>query len=230
MAIALPDLRGRVRIDDSDLDRLLRRLRSFRSAFSSFGDDASGGFRRAERSGRDAADGIDQAGDSARNLGRSARDASRGNDNLRVSMTNLVKGGLLLAGTIKLIKFPAMVSAANLAAQALRTLAAAFLGLAGAVGPALGVLAAAPGILASIGQAAGTAMLGFSGVGKALKAMSAPRGGGRGGGGAGDAAARAKRIEAADERVDNSERNRSRTQRDTAGDVEEGGDRATEAA
>ncbi len=63
------------------------------------------------------------------------------------------------ANALKLIKWPAFITAAGLAAQAISALAAATVALTGALAPLTGALVAYPALLGAIGQAAGVVAL-----------------------------------------------------------------------
>lgn len=76
---------------------------------------------------------------------------------------------LFMRNVMRLLRWPALIAGAGLAAQAISNLAAGAVGLVGSLGPLGGLLAAIPGGLTLIGQAAGTAFLGLNNVGQALK-------------------------------------------------------------
>lgn len=157
MAIDLPDIRGRIRIDTSDIDRAQRKLSELNRTFASFGGDAEKGFGRADKAQRDFAKGSDE----------SAKANKRNSD----SLFEVVKAGALMAGAMKAIKFPAMIAGANLAAQAFKALAAGGIAFVSALGPAVGAVAALPGLMSSVAQAMGVTKLATSGLKDELKAL-----------------------------------------------------------
>lgn len=139
MAIDLPNIEGKVKIDDSDLDKVARKLSELSRANADFAKSSDG--------------------------------ASKANKRQSDSLFEVVKAGALMAGTMKLIKFPAMISGANLAAQGLSALAAGAIAFVSAIGPALGAVAALPGLMASAGQAMGVTKLATAGLKDELKAL-----------------------------------------------------------
>jgi hypothetical protein len=157
VAIDLPDIRGRIRIDTSDLDRAQRKLSELNKTVASFGGDAEKGFGRADKAQRDFAKGSDE----------STKANKRNSD----SLFEVVKAGALMAGAMKAIKFPAMIAGANLAAQAFKALAAGGLAFISAIGPAVGAVAALPGLMSSVAQAMGVTKLATSGLKDELKAL-----------------------------------------------------------
>lgn len=157
MAIDLPDIRGRIRIDTSDIDRAQRKLSELNRTFASFGGDAEKGFGRADKAQRDFAKGSDE----------SAKANKRNSD----SLFEVVKAGALMAGAMKAIKFPAMIAGANLAAQGISALAAGAVAFVAAIAPASGAIAALPGVLAAAGLAMGTVKLASMGLSDELKRL-----------------------------------------------------------
>lgn len=157
MPVPLPDLVGRIRIDDSDLDRVQRKLAALSRTVSSFGGDAEKGFNKATRAQSD--------------FTASSEESTKANKKNADSLFEVVKAGALMAGSLKLIKFPAMVAGANLAAQALSTLAAGAIAFVSAIAPAAGAVAALPGLLSSVAQAMGVTKLASSGLKDELKAL-----------------------------------------------------------
>lgn len=157
MAIDLPDIRGRIRIDTSDLDRAQRKLSELNRTVASFGGDAEKGFGRADKAQRDFAKGSD--------------DSAKANKRNSDSLFEVVKAGALMAGAMKAIKFPAMIAGANLAAQGISALAAGALAFVAAIAPATGVIGALPGVLAAAGLAMGTVKLASMGLSDELKRL-----------------------------------------------------------
>ena len=88
---------------------------------------------------------------------------------LRGSTGGFNRSMLSLRNIISIIKWPAIIVGAGLAAQAISALTAGVVALTGALGPLGASLAAAPGLLAGLGTAVGTAVAGFSGIGEAVK-------------------------------------------------------------
>lgn len=157
MAIDLPDIRGRIRIDTSDLDRAQRKLSELNRTVASFGGDAEKGFGRADKAQREFAKGSD--------------DSAKANKRNSDSLFEVVKAGALMAGAMKAIKFPAMIAGANLAAQGISALAAGALAFVAAIAPATGVIGALPGVLAAAGLAMGTVKLASMGLSDELKRL-----------------------------------------------------------
>jgi hypothetical protein len=139
VAINLPNIEGKVKIDDSDLDKVARKLHELSRANADFSKSSDG--------------------------------ASKANKKHSDSLFEVVKAGALMAGTMKLIKFPAMVSGANLAAQGLNALAAGAVAFASAIAPAAATVAALPGLMAAAAQGMGVTKLATIGLKDELKAL-----------------------------------------------------------
>jgi phage-related protein len=136
-----------------------------------------------------------------------------------------------LSNAVRLIKWPILISGAQLAAQALVALAGGAAAAIGVLSQLAGVAAALPGLLSAVAQGIGSVLLAASGIGKALKAMGteAIKGGGAASGGANKAAQALKRQQEATERVEDATRNLARTERDAARDIEDANERIVEA-
>jgi hypothetical protein len=157
VAIDLPDIRGRIRIDTSDLDRAQRKLSELNRTFATFGGDAEKGFGRADKAQREFAKGSD--------------DSAKANKRNSDSLFEVVKAGALMAGAMKAIKFPAMIAGVNLAAQAFKALAAGGIAFISAIAPAAGAVAALPGLMSAAAQAMGVTKLATAGLKDELKAL-----------------------------------------------------------
>lgn len=89
---------------------------------------------------------------------------------LRASMGGVVNVGGLLSGVLGLLKWPAIIAGAQLAAGALSALAAAGVGAVSALGPLAGLLGTLPALGAAVGGIFASVKLAFMGMGDALKA------------------------------------------------------------
>jgi phage-related protein/murein DD-endopeptidase MepM/ murein hydrolase activator NlpD len=153
---------------------------------SSFEQD----LRRAERAARNADNGlgrtsssVDQMGGSFRRVNvvvsehsRTVRKADRDNRGLAASFKDLDKGiagsnqsFTALRNAAGLVRFPAMVTGAGLAAQALSAAGAAAVALGSALAPLAGLAAAGGAALTAAAQGAGVFALAVLGVKDALK-------------------------------------------------------------
>ena len=110
-------------------------------------------------------------------MSRASRDTSKDNDNLSKSIDRLTLatgGGVTQTAafqhTVSMIKFPAMIAGAGMAAQAIGALGAAAISTVAALAPLSGLIAAYPAGLAAGAQAMGTFKLAFAGVGEAMQA------------------------------------------------------------
>lgn len=121
--------------------------------------DAAGRFTRGAGGG-----GGDDGG------GRAAAAGASGWNKLTGSLVNFNTVSRATSNIIKIIKFPAYISAVSLAATAVNTLAAGTTGLVGAMGPLVGLTAALPTGFTLLGQAIATGAAGFIGLGDAMKA------------------------------------------------------------
>lgn len=128
-----------------------------------------------------------------------------------------------LSNSIRLLKWPLIITGATLAAQALGALGGAAVAVISSLSALAGALAALPGLLSAVAQGIGSVLLASSGIGKALKAMGteAIRGGGAASGGANKAAQALKRQQDATERVEDATRALALTERDAARDIED---------
>lgn len=81
---------------------------------------------------------------------------------LRKEIDRTAGSGNNLGAILGVVRWPAIISGATLAAQGVAALGAASVALTSAVAPAAGVLAALPGLYAAVGQGAGVAALAFS--------------------------------------------------------------------
>lgn len=91
---------------------------------------------------------------------------------LRTGMAGVVNVGGLLSGVLGLLKWPALITGAQLAAGGLSALAAAAVGAVSALGPLVGLLGSLPAVGAAVGGIFASVKLAFSGVGGALKAYT----------------------------------------------------------
>lgn len=91
---------------------------------------------------------------------------------LRTSMGGVVNVGGLLSGIVSLIKWPALITGAQLAVGALSALSAAAIGAVSALGPLVGLVGSLPAVGAAVGGVFASVKLAFSGVGDALKAYT----------------------------------------------------------
>lgn len=148
----------------SSLDRNLRRAK-----MSS--DDTNSSLSSLDEAGSRAANGLDNAGDSITRSGNSARRAKADTDSYRGSIIEMAQASGFLAAVMRQLRFPIIVSGINLAAQAVGTLTAAVLALAGALGPTIGLLAALPAAAATVGQGFSVARLATNGLLNGLKAL-----------------------------------------------------------
>lgn len=103
------------------------------------------------------------------------RVATKDHDSFAQSLSKVDKGLLrahvssgLFSKTLSLIKWPAMIAGAGMAAQALSALAAGGVALAGALRPLSGLLVAYPSLLSAVGQGLITVKLATSGLSQAL--------------------------------------------------------------
>jgi phage-related protein len=81
------------------------------------------------------------------------------------------RGIQVFGGSLGLVKWPAFIQGANLAAAGISQLGAAAVGAVSSLAPLVGLLGAIPAGLTAVGGAVGTAALGFFGIGDALTAM-----------------------------------------------------------
>ena len=125
-----------------------------------------------ERAAKKLAAGNDRLGRSFSDNDRKTRTFGRGMDSLAGKMTKLNGALNLLSRGLRLLKWPAITVAIGYAAQAISALTAGTVGLVGALSPLTGLLAILPASFATAGQAAGTFMLGISGIKKALTDMN----------------------------------------------------------
>lgn len=89
------------------------------------------------------------------------------------SLSTAKKEASGLAGAIRLIKFPALIAGAGLAAQGIGALAGGAVALTSALGPLTGALAGYPALLGTIGQVAGVkAFAGISNVTSAVGGLN----------------------------------------------------------
>jgi hypothetical protein len=135
------------------------RLKKYRTEQEGVGTSSRGLLGRL----RDLVAGLRDAGNGADGAGRSTARAGGYFDSLG-------KAARGLKVTLIGLAIPVVVGGLTDLLSVLSPAAAGFLGLAGAIAPAAGALAALPGLLAAAGGGVATLLLGFSGIGGALKA------------------------------------------------------------
>jgi len=89
-------------------------------------------------------------------------------DHFNVAVGNSAHETKTFGNAVKLVKFPAMVTGAGLAAQALSSLAAGGVAAGAALAPLSGAVAAYPSLLSAAAQGLGVFKLAFNGVTEAL--------------------------------------------------------------
>ncbi len=161
---------------------------------------------------------VDRAISGIRGVRDESEAASGGSDNLRNSLLQLAGGAGVAAAGLEFLKMPALIAGVSAAAGAVGVLTGAVVALGASLGPLLGLLPAAAVAASAFGQAAGTSLLAFSGIGDAVKAYGAAEkaAGASASSGAAAAQAAALQREAAAERVGSAQRSLARAERDAA--------------
>jgi hypothetical protein len=98
--------------------------------------------------------------------------ASRSHDGLIRRLRDANIKFSFFSNIIKLVKFPAMIAGAGLAASAISAFTGSVVALGSALGPVLGMVGAAPGLLAALGQGVGVSIAAFSGLTDIMKLSS----------------------------------------------------------
>lgn len=101
---------------------------------------------------------------------RGVDDADSSLTRLRAGFGNSASGSRVFANAISLVKFPAMITGAGLAAQSLSALGAGAVATTSALGPLAGSLAALPAIASAAAQGMGVVKLASGGIMEALTA------------------------------------------------------------
>ena len=119
--------------------------------------------------------GIEETNRRLRDIDKTSQKTARSTDKLERKFSNLdstvgdFNRSMTAAGNVvKLVKFPAMIAGAGMAAQALGSLAAAGVAAGAALAPLAGASAGVAGGYLAMGQAAGVAKLAFSGLEDAI--------------------------------------------------------------
>jgi hypothetical protein len=143
-----------------------------------FRGQARDGVRAAqqmERALRDLRRETAQGQASLGSLGASHRVLGRDQDQLTLRMGRLTNAmgnfnvqARFMQNMIGLLKFPAMITAVGLATQAISTLTAGVVALAGALGPLSGLLAAYPALLGAVAQGAVVGKVAFKDMSEAI--------------------------------------------------------------
>jgi 3D (Asp-Asp-Asp) domain-containing protein len=122
------------------------------------------------------AEGIAETNRKLRNIQDSSEQASKSTEKLegRFSRLDSTVGDFNRSFTatgnvMRLVKFPALIAGAGMAAQAIGALGAGAVGLVGALGPLVGLAGAGAAGLTALAQAGGVAALAFMGIKDALK-------------------------------------------------------------
>lgn len=103
---------------------------------------------------------------------RSNRDTEKSFGGVEGGISRANRVASFFSKTLKLIKWPALISGAGLALQAINALAAGTIGLTSALAPLSGLLVTLPAALGTFGQALGVAGLSLMGVKKAVEALN----------------------------------------------------------
>lgn len=152
MAITVERLEAEVMVHgDREVERRLRRVNNATN-------ETERSFDKVGRSVRVAGGGADDGGSAFRRLTSAVGDA---NTHVR-----------FFSNAIGVLKWPALIAAVGLASTAITTLTGAVAGLTAALMPLGGLLAALPSAIAGIAAAATAGILGFGGIGDALKAYT----------------------------------------------------------
>ena len=128
------------------------------------------GLREVDSAARSTARSVGDLGTTSRRANTELGGLNRQLGGLHRNFSRGAHGAGILKIALAGIGIPAIVSGIAALVPMVSALGAGFVGLAGAIAPAAGLIGTLPGLLAAAGGGIGTLMLGFAGIGGALKA------------------------------------------------------------